>query len=60
MISEDLIYRQLQQEIDKRTALDFPPAESGVDIRILKHLFTPEDAKIAVHISALPESAKRI
>jgi electron transport complex protein RnfB len=60
MISEDQIYRQLQQEIDKRTAIDFPKAESGADIRFLKHIFTPEEAKIAVHLSALPETPKRI
>ncbi len=60
MLSEDAIYRQLQQEIDQRTAIDFPAAESGADIRFLKHIFTPEEAQIAVHLSALPEPTKRI
>ncbi len=60
MISEDKVYRQLQQEIDERTAIDFPPAESGVDIKFLKHVFTPEEAKIAFHLSALPETPKKI
>jgi len=33
----------------------FPPAPSGVEIRILKRLFTPEEAEIALELSAIPE-----
>jgi electron transport complex protein RnfB len=53
------IYRKLQQCID-RMPVGMPEVPSGADIRILKHLFTPEEAKIAVHLSALPEPSKRI
>ena len=60
MLSEDQVFRQLQQEINDRTAIDFPEAESGSDIRFLKHIFTPEEANIAKHLSALLETPKRI
>jgi electron transport complex protein RnfB len=38
----------------------FPATKSGVEIRLLKHLFTPEEAEIALNLSALPESLERI
>ncbi|MHA2072956.1 MAG: ATP-binding protein, partial [Candidatus Thorarchaeota archaeon] len=31
--------------------IGFPPAESGADIRLLKQLFTPEEALIATHLT---------
>ena len=48
------VYRQLQQHLD-RMPVGFPATESGVEIRILKHLFTPVEAGIALELSALPE-----
>jgi len=48
-LSEDTIYRELQQHLDKMP-VGFPPTKSGVEIRILKQLFTPEEAKIATNI----------
>jgi electron transport complex protein RnfB len=53
------VYRELQKHIDKMP-VGFPPTKSGVEIRILKHLFTPEEARIALNLSALPESLERI
>jgi NAD-dependent dihydropyrimidine dehydrogenase PreA subunit len=53
------IYRKLAQHIDQMPVA-FPPTESGVELRILKHLFTPEEAEIALHLSALPETADKI
>ena len=44
---EQEIYRKLQEHLDKMP-IGFPKAESGSDIRVLKHLFTPEEAKIAL------------
>ena len=38
----------------------FPPSESGLDIRLLKHLFSPEEAEIALELSALPEPLEKI
>jgi ferredoxin len=40
--------------------IGFPATESGVEIRILKHLFTPEEAEVALALSALPETVDRI
>ena len=35
------VYRELQKHLDT-FAVGFPATKSGVKIRILKHLFTPE------------------
>lgn len=49
-ISEDSdVYRKLQQHLDEMP-VGFPPVKSGADIRLLKHLFTPEEAKIAMFL----------
>ncbi len=45
-LKEDEIYRQLQQHLDT-LPVPFPPTDSGVEIRLLKRLFTLEEAKIA-------------
>ena len=50
------VYRKLQQKLDK-LPIAFPATESGVEIRILKHLFTPEQAQIALSLSFIPEPA---
>jgi len=47
------IYRQLQRSLDEMP-VGFPASSSGVEIRILKRLFTPEEAGLAVALSALP------
>jgi electron transport complex protein RnfB len=43
------VYRQLQLHLDKMP-IGFPQAESGSDLRLLKLLFTPEEAKIATYL----------
>jgi len=43
---EKSVYRELQQSLDK-LPISFPATESGVEIRILKRLFSPEKALIA-------------
>jgi len=55
MPAED-IYRKLQRHLD-RMPVGFPATESGVEIRILRHLFTPEEAAIALAVSVIPEPA---
>ncbi|MFX0073807.1 MAG: hypothetical protein ACFE96_00080 [Candidatus Hermodarchaeota archaeon] len=40
------VYRVLQKHLDKMP-IGFPATKSGSDIRLLKHLFTPQEAKIA-------------
>jgi Pyruvate/2-oxoacid:ferredoxin oxidoreductase delta subunit len=44
------IYRKLQQQIDQYS-LGFPAADSGIDIKILKKLYTEEEASIFLDIS---------
>ncbi|MHA1916035.1 MAG: DUF362 domain-containing protein [Promethearchaeota archaeon] len=56
---EDNIYRNLQEHLDK-LPIGFPTAESGVEIRVLKHLFTPKEAEIAIQLRDLPETIWRI
>lgn len=60
MASEDLIYRQLQKVLDERPPVGFPATDSGIEIRVLKHLFTPEEAEIAINLSILPEPLEEI
>ena len=53
------IYRYLQEHLDK-LPIGFPSTESGVEIRILKRLFTPDEAEIALKMNFEYESAEAI
>jgi formate hydrogenlyase subunit 6/NADH:ubiquinone oxidoreductase subunit I len=55
----ETLYRQLQQHLD-RMPVPFPATESGVEIRILRQLFTPEEAELTLQASAIPEPATSI
>ncbi len=60
MLPEDQVYRDLQEHLNKSPA-GFPAAKSGADIRLLKHLLTPDEAKIATQLSTLKaEPVRRI
>jgi len=59
MVQEEQVYRDLQKYLD-RMPISYPETESGVEIRILKHLFTPEEAGIALQLSMIPEPVERI
>ena len=50
------VYKKLARHLDKLPG-GFPPTETGVEIRILKHLFTPEEAALALHAGLIPEQA---
>jgi len=50
MDSENTYYRQLQQHLDKLPIV-YPKTNSGVEIRILKLLFTPIEVKVALCLS---------
>ncbi len=52
--SED-IYRRLAQHLDDLPA-GFPSTESGVELRILKKLFTEDEAEMALLLSVIPEA----
>jgi len=53
------IYRKLQEHLDKLPG-GFPATESGVELRILKKLFSPEQAELALHTQLMPEPAAAI
>jgi Na+-translocating ferredoxin:NAD+ oxidoreductase subunit B len=53
------LYRRLQQHLD-RMPVPFPATDSGVEIRILQRLFTPEEAEAALALSMIPEPAGTI
>jgi Fe-S-cluster-containing hydrogenase component 2 len=53
------VYRRLQQHLD-RMPVGFPATASGVELRILRRLFTPEEAEVALSLSVLPERLERI
>lgn len=55
----DTVYRSLQKHLDRLPA-GFPATDSGVEIRILKKLFTPEEAALAVHLTMKAEPAATI
>jgi ferredoxin len=53
------IYERLAQHLDDLPG-GFPETESGVEIRILRRLFTPEFAELAVHLTLIPEEPRVI
>jgi H+/Na+-translocating ferredoxin:NAD+ oxidoreductase subunit B len=57
--SDDDLYRALQRHLD-RMPVPYPATESGVEISILKRLFSPEDARLALCLSVIPEPAAAI
>ncbi len=54
-MSED-IYKRLRRHLDELPA-GFPETETGVELRILRRLFTPEEAELALHTTLIPETA---
>ncbi len=52
-------YQRLAKHLDDLPG-GFPATKSGVELRILKRLFTPEQAQLAVHLILLPEKPAAI
>lgn len=50
MEQNNQVYVKLQKHLDNQ-AVGFPATRSGVEIKILKHIFTPEEAEIACCLS---------
>lgn len=55
-MNED-IYHRLARHLDNLPA-GFPATDSGVELRILRRLFTPEEAALAIHLTLLPEEVR--
>lgn len=51
----DTIYRKLAAHLDNLPG-GFPETESGIELRILRRLFTPEEAELAVLLTMKPEA----
>src|SRR5512139_2181834 len=52
-------YDRLREHLDGLPA-GFPATESGVELRILKRLFTPDEADLACHVGVRLETAEAI
>ena len=59
MDPNDQIYVRLQKHLDSQ-AVGFPATRSGVEIKILKHIFTPEEAEITSYLNYKPEPVQTI
>lgn len=53
------LYVQLRKHLDRQPG-GFPETQSGAEIDILKRFYTPEQAKIALKMTTIPESAVKI
>ncbi len=59
MGGEDKLYRDLQRHLDRQT-IGFPETKSGLDIELLRQIFSPEDAEITMMLTYRYESLKPI
>jgi Na+-translocating ferredoxin:NAD+ oxidoreductase subunit B len=59
MAEEQNVYEALAGYLDRLPA-GFPRTSSGVEMRILRRLFTPEEAELAQLLTLKPESAEKI
>ena len=53
------IYKKLAKHLDNLPG-GFPSTKSGVELRILRRLFTPDEAELALHLSLIPEEPQVI
>jgi len=59
MSKSQTVYRELQRHLDK-LPVGFPQTESGVEIRILKLLFSSKEAIVATKLKIIPETIRTI
>jgi H+/Na+-translocating ferredoxin:NAD+ oxidoreductase subunit B len=53
------LYSQLAHHLDRLPG-GYPATESGVELRILRRLFSSQDAELAMHLTLIPEEARVI
>jgi Na+-translocating ferredoxin:NAD+ oxidoreductase subunit B len=58
-MDDEANYQRLAKHLDELPG-GFPPAPDGIELRILRRLFTPQQAELAVHLTLIPEEAKVI
>ena len=56
---DNSVYKQLAQRLDT-IPNGFPATKSGVELRILAKLFTPQEAALALHLKLATEYAEQI
>ena len=56
---ENPIYQKLAGHLDNLPG-GFPPTETGVELRILKKLFHPEEAELALYLTLISEEPRVI
>src|SRR5690242_12811590 len=56
IMESETLYGKLQRHLDQMR-VGLPATASGLEIRILKQLFAPEEAAVALALSAIPEPA---
>jgi Na+-translocating ferredoxin:NAD+ oxidoreductase RNF subunit RnfB len=54
------VFDDLRQHIDQFMPVGFPSTKSGVEINILKRLFSPEEAELAMKLGPVPETVAEI
>lgn len=59
MVREEGIYQDLQKHLNKQP-VGYPATKSGVEIRLLKRFFNPEEARLAMKLSYKPCSINDI
>jgi len=59
MSSEEGVYKRLRKHLDAMP-VGFPATRSGVELRILRHLFTPNEARVAMHMTHVFDFAETI
>ena len=57
--SQEQVYEDLANYLDT-LPIGFPRTKSGVEIRLLKHMFDPDEAKIAIHLSLIPIEPEKL
>jgi electron transport complex protein RnfB len=53
------VYKRLAERLDELPN-GFPATESGVELKILRKIFTPEDAEMALKLKPIPETVEAV
>ncbi|MFX1255262.1 MAG: 4Fe-4S binding protein [Promethearchaeota archaeon] len=59
-MSNQDVYERLREHMDNTHPIGYPATKSGVELRLLKHVFTEEEAELACHLSPFPETVEQI
>jgi electron transport complex protein RnfB len=55
----DDVYQRLRKHLDQ-FPIGYPSTKSGVEMRLLKYFFTPEEAEIATHLTMIPQTLQQV